>query len=154
MGTSAKNLTPQPIQITFNNPHPHAGGQRATLTRNFYVYLELTMQCKHDGLLRGYCPSIGVVARKKDGTQVQYADATPQTALAGFYTQKARIAAEVACDHMAGKWRRAVAPVFTPGTRVDASVQNQVQHDRHQYKLSHRYDGQDIYVLFHVYSAR
>jgi hypothetical protein len=51
MGTSAKNLTPQPIQITFDNLHPHAGGQRATVTRNFYVYLELTMQCKHDGLL-------------------------------------------------------------------------------------------------------
>jgi hypothetical protein len=159
MGISAHRLAT--ITRQFNNPSAQAAAGRAQLTRNFLVYLELAMQAKHDALMRGYCQSIGVVGRAQDGTQVRHAaNATANGVLtgAGFYGQKAGIAADIARDHMVAKWRQTASipgqAVFTPGTRVDASVQMQVQSDGFQYEVSYWYDEQDIYVLFHCYPSR
>jgi hypothetical protein len=147
------------FQLQFANPH---GGQgiRAQMTRNFHVYLEIGMQSKHDELMRGHCQAIRVQARRQDGTQVPHSrGATAATVLApgGFYSQKARIAANVVKDLMIARWQQpqvAGQAAFTPGTRVDAGVQMKLQSDGFQYEISYWYDGNDIYVLFHCYPGR
>ncbi len=155
MGVSAHNCGN--IQRVFANPRGGAGG-RVNLTRTFHVYLELTMQAKHDQLIAGYCHTVGAVARRQDGTQVRHPPRTTAVAaLAGFYVLKAGVAADVTVANMTGRWQRQAvggAPVFTPGVRVDAGVQNQVQNDRYQYEISYWYDGDDIYVLYHCYPDR
>lgn len=143
------------FQLTFDNPNESATHGRSRLTRNFHTYLELTMQAKHDELMRGYCRAIDVEGRRKQGAQVTYAQSTTaQAALAGFYRGKAAIAANVVLGQMAEKWRTQSTPgqeVFTTGVRVDAGVQSETQDDGYGYEISYWYDGQDIYVLFHCY---
>jgi hypothetical protein len=147
-------------QFPLQFPNPQGGaGARAQITRNFHVYLEIGMQSKHDALMRGYCNQIHVVSRREDGTQVKHAaGATAGTVLqaGGFYAQKAGIAANIIKTQMAARWQQVQVPgqsVFTPGHRVDAGVQSQIQTDRYRYEISYWYDGQDIYVLFHCYPA-
>jgi hypothetical protein len=148
MGAAAYNCGT--TVLTFNNPRPHVGGQRPTLTRNFIVYLELAMQAKHDAKIQGYCRSIHVAPRTTDGTQVTYAGPAA-TALApgGFYRTRAATAANVVKNQMVTRWQGGTT--FVPGTRVDASVQAHVQADGYRYEVSYWYDGNDIYVLFHTY---
>jgi hypothetical protein len=147
------------FQLQFANPQG-GHGPRANPTRNFHVYLEIGMQSKHDELMRGHCQAIHVAARRQDGTQVRHAQgATAATVLApaGFYSQKARIAADVTKNQMVARWQQpqvAGQSVFTPGVRVDAGVQMKLQNDGFQYEISYWYDGNDIYVLFHCYPGR
>jgi hypothetical protein len=155
MGSSAHRVLMAPLAVV--NPKPSGG--RATLNKNFHVYLELTMQSKHDGLMRGYCKKVGVVDRKEDGTQVTHTSgATAEAALTGIYADKGRIAAEAVAAQMTEKWRTTTpAPgkgVFTPGVRVDAGLQKKPQRDGWGYEVSYWYDVQDIYVLFHCYPPR
>jgi hypothetical protein len=130
---------------------------RAQLTRNFHVYLELTMQSKHDANMRAYCQTVQVEGRRQDGNQVPNSGANGPAALAIFYVTKSQKAAEVTRDLMMKKWKlqKAGAPnVYTPGVRVDASIQKDVQSDNYQYEISFWYDNQDIYVLYHCYPSR
>lgn len=152
MGKSAHFCGDFPL--TFDNPNDPATGGRSRLTRNFHVYLELTMQAKHDALIRGYCQKIKVEGRREDGAQVRHAKgATAETALAGVYGEKAEIAATVVLAQMIEKWQKSVPgrEVFTPGVRVDAAMQSETQSDGYGYEISYWYDGDDIYVLFHCY---
>lgn len=145
--------------ITFPTPKKAEDG-RTQITRNFHVYLELTMQCKHDPLMIGYCHQINVIARAQDGTQVRHTPgSTAASVLApgGFYAQRALKAADVTKTIMVAKWGKPQLPgrpVFTPGKREDASVQMDIQSDGYQYEISYWYDGPDIYVLYHVYPSR
>lgn len=153
MGKSAHNCGTFPL--TFDNPNEPATSGRSQLTRNFHVYLELTMQAKHDELMRGYCRKIDVEGRPKKGAQIPHAKTTTaEAALAGFYVDKAAIAADVVLKQMAEKWRTQSTPgqeVFTPGVRVDAAVQSETQSDGYGYEISYWYAGNDIYTLFHCY---
>ena len=154
MGASAHDCGD--FDLTFDNPKEDASAGRTQLTRSFHVYLELAMQAKHDQIISGYCRTVDVQPRKQDGAQVKNSGANGAAALAGFYVTKAETAAEVAKDHMVKKWAnqaQGAAPVFTPGVRVDAAVQNTVQSDDYSYEISYWYDGQDIYVLYHCYPA-
>jgi len=161
MGASAQALGP--IALAAGPPGARAGGNM----RTFHPYLELTMQSKHDAVIRGYCNQVAVVGRRADGTQCNHNFATAPLAFAGYYNLRAQVAAEVVKTQMEGRWAGQAqgprTPVFTrptPGAlgstraRVDASVQNTVQRDNHQYDISYWYDGPDIYVLFHCYPSR
>jgi hypothetical protein len=142
------------IQHQFANPNA-AGGGRAQLTRSFHVYLELTMQSKHDRLIYGYCLAHQVEGRRQDGTQIPAtAGATALARLGGFYVTRAQTAAAAAAAHMVGRWQAPQVQgrqVFRQGERVDAAVQAVQQADGYYYELSYWYDGTDIYVLFHCY---
>jgi len=140
--------------IKFTNPKYSGSGGRQQLTRDFHGYLEVAMQAKHDSLMVGYCKSVQVAPRKQAGNQIQHGkNATATGVLNNFYPQKAVVAAEVVCDQMIKRWKNQsqTQPEFTPGVRIDASVQSIVQRDLYRYEISYWYDGQDIYVLFHCY---
>lgn len=135
--------------------------------RNFHVFLELTMQAKHDGLIAGYCESIDVVARRGQDSQVEHDATTGVGALTGFYVARAATAAAVVVEQMEARWNAQPegrpTPVFTrlaPGyagsqaAQVDALVQHDVQPDGYQYEISYWYDGPDIYVLYHCAPER
>lgn len=144
-----------PLQL----PNPKASLEsRAQLARNFHVYLEVGMQSKHDAVMQAYCKQINVEPRRPDGTQVDHPKGTTaQTILApaGFYGVKARVAAEVARNHMLKVWQQqsplSQQPAFKPETRIDAGVQKQLQSDLYRYEVSYWYGGPDVYVLFHCY---
>ena len=161
MGASARALAA--IALAAGPQGARAGGN----IRTFHPYLELTMQSKHDAVVRGYCQQVGVTHRPQKGSQCNHNHATGDQAFAGYYNLRAQVAAEVVKAQMEGRWinqpQGARTPVFTrvtPGalgstqSRVDASVQNTVQRDNHQYDISYWYDGPDIYVLFHCYPSR
>lgn len=151
MGLSAHRAPP--IQLTVANPHGVGG--RATLQRTFHVYLELTMQCKHDAALSGYCRRLGVVTRATAGTQVNHGT-TAELALAGYYTTRARSADMVAWAAMTVRWNQpqvAMRPTFERGRRYDAAMQRVVQPDGHRHEVSYWYDGDEVYVLYHAYPA-
>jgi hypothetical protein len=153
MGASAHLCGTFPLP--FNNPKATAAN-RTQLTRNFLVYLEVAMQSKHDANMRAYCNTVNVAPRRADGTQVKSGADGPQ-ALAVFYVIKSRTAAEVTRDQMVQKWQsqgNTETDVFTPGVRVDASIQKKVQTDNFQYEISYWYDNQDIYVLHHCYPSK
>ena len=164
MGRSAHLCGSFPLQV--NNPKPDppkvvngvpTPAPRTQLARNFHVYLELTMQAKHDANMRGYCNTVQVVGRPQAGEQIRDSGLSGTVALTGFYVVKSRMAAEVTRDQMIKRWKAqkpGAGPVFIPGVRVDASIQNEVQTDNYQYELSYWYDNQDIYVLYHCYPAR
>ncbi len=141
--------------LTFNNPHQRYGG-RARLTKNFYVYLEVVFQAKHDRAMYAYCRSIGIQPRNNAGTQVGH-NYGPNDAFSYFYPQKAHIAANVSLGNMLRRWGSARnnpgVSVFTPEVRVDAAVQGIVQEDGYSYEISYWYDNDNIYVLFHCYPS-
>ena len=117
------------------------------------------MQAKHDAVIGAHCRTLKLQPRATDGTQIRHGipNATGLQVLAAFYRTAAQVAAEVARDHMIARWRLPQRPgqsTFTPGERVDAAVQMQVQRDGNQYELSYWFDSLDIYVLFHVYPPR
>lgn len=141
----------------FNNPAQQANAGRAQINRTFHVYLELCMQSKHDQLLSGYCKSLKLQPRKQQQTQIIHHGATAASVLAGFYQQRAIVAADIARDEMIAKWRVGAAEgesVFTKGAQVDAAVQMDIQPDGYQYELSYWYDGPDVYVLYHCSPER
>lgn len=149
--------------IQFDNPNPGRESRRE-LARDFHVYLEVAMQAKHDAVMRGYCQQIGAQARRQDGTQVQHRPGeTAESALRGFYTERAAVAAQAVKDQMVSRWEEAQPegrPEFRSGERVDAAIQNQVQEDGFQYEISYWYEtrepaaSREVYVLFHCYPAR
>ena len=153
MGISAYHTAD--VSLPLSNPKAGTAG-RTTLNRNFRVYLEVAMQAKHDANMRSYCDGAGIAKRSMAGTQVPNSGANGAAALQGFYKTKSTVAATVARDQMQTKWA-AQGPngplVFTPGTRVDASVQRVLQADGFRYEVSYWYDVQDIYVLYHCYPA-
>lgn len=153
MGISAYHTAD--ISLPLTNPKA-ATASRITLSRVFRVYLEVAMQAKHDANMRSYCDGMGIAKRNRDGSQVSNSGATGAAALQTFYRTKSTIAATIARDGMQTKWGAQGAngaPVFTPGTRVDASVQRMLQTDGFRYEVSYWYDVQDIYVLYHCYPA-
>jgi hypothetical protein len=153
MGTAAHHLGTE--QRTFLNPRGGAGG-RVSLTRTFHVYLELTMQAKHDAAIRGYCNSMRLQSRGISGTQVT-TNWNSGLAAVNWYQQKGTIAIDAAREHMAARWREQLptaAAVFRPGIRVDAAIQQMRQGDDFHYEVSYWYDGNETYVAFHCYPAR
>ena len=155
MGISVHNCGA--FERTFNNPKHPSAGKRAELTRTFRAYLELTMQSKHDSVIRGECQRLGVQWRNANHSQITHNQgATADQVLSNFYAQRAGTAADVVRDQMVTRWQRPQAEgqvVFTVGVRVDAAVQRDAQADGYRYEISYWYDGQDSYVLFHSYPA-
>jgi hypothetical protein len=153
MNQAAKLVGTFPLQ--FNNPNPRTAG-RAQLTRTFHVYLEVAMQAKHDALMRGYCQRIGVQGRPQAGSQITGHGTNADAVLGngGFYEARAQTAADAVKTQMVARWgqqQQQGQQVFTPGQRVDAAIQSQVQNDNYRYEISYWYDGDDVYVLFHCY---
>ncbi len=140
------------VSLTFANPFAH--GSRQQLTRSFHVYLEMTMQSKHDdhqNAIRAYCNSKGLGVRIIQGaSMVAYQGGWQQ-----FYAACARVAAEMSRDHMVARWTAnggvGKATVFTPGARVDCAAQRVRQRDNLHYETSYFYDSSIIYVAFHCY---
>lgn len=141
---------------------------RANVDKVFFPYLELTMQAKHDGEIRGYLQahntrekekkaknknydSNEIDIRKQDGSQVPSGSTANDFA---FYRACGVIAAEICSEKMTEKWQsnqNINNTVFVHGARNDCSVQSETQRDDYSYEVSFYYEPDGIYVVFHCY---
>lgn len=134
------------------SPQDAVNGGRSKHSRNFRVYLEIGKQSKYDVLMSEYCQQIDVAPKTSDDAQIQHAPGTTARKVLGqgnFYARKAKIAANIAKDHMVQILSQ---PGSTCGDRVDAGTQMEVKNDPYQYDVSYWDDvEEDIHVLFHCY---
>jgi hypothetical protein len=141
------------VAIGYANPRVTTG-PRAQLQKNFFPYLELTMQSKHDGFLRGYCQSIRVTGRAQDGNQVGHG-LTTAPAVWTFYAGLSAVICDRVIQHMIARWRSAPTGgnVSIQTGQVFLAQQKIIQSNGYRYEASYYYQPEGIYVPFHCYPA-
>ena len=133
---------PLPVQ----SADRHGGG---TKTKNFFAYLEVGDQCKHDNSLRGYCRRNNVADRRTQDTQVRPAN----NGDFAYYASKAEVACRAVATDMHNRWNANTTnnQVFNPEGSQTLSIQGTPQSDGWYYEITMYYRGSDIYVTFHCY---
>lgn len=127
---------------------PDRSPSRSKLSKNFYAYLELGMQSKHDKFIQNYCSKIGVEPRRSDGTQIFHKLTTIEDVLE-FYQKRGDQCCEIAMVRMAEAWK--AGTTLQKDTAYSLNAQGKPQRDGWRYDASYYYDGHDIHVTFHGY---
>ncbi|USO00974.1 MAG: hypothetical protein H6849_02585 [Alphaproteobacteria bacterium] len=94
-------------------------------------------QGKHDLKMKGYCSDNNLECRAKEGGEKVCYNGDFSEALTNFYTDRGKVATTISKDHLLKN-----RPTRSP-TKVDLSVQREIQQDGFQYEITYIYEKVD-----------
>lgn len=123
-------------------------------SKTFITYIEIFEQTAHDSALNGFAQRRGIEPRRAHRGQV--APANNANNPLPYYAAHGQHAASMAGAFITGKWEQTVnanTNTFVQNSKQTLTSQSQRQPNGFCYDITLYYEGNEIYVVFHCYSA-